>query len=128
AAAQARNGDAPLCVAEGLPAGVVCARLDNGLRYVVQRNAAPAGATSMLLVIQAGSMQEESDQHGTAHVLEHMAFHGSAHVGDGEMIRTLQRLGLRMGADLNATTSPTHTVYRFDIPKNDEGSLDTGLM
>jgi zinc protease len=101
--------------------------LPNGLRYAIRRNTLPRDEVSMRLVIEAGSMQETHDQEGLAHLLEHMAFRGSAHVPDGEVIKTLERLGLRFGADANAATSPLETLYRFDLAKPDGDSVDTGL-
>ena len=44
------------------------------------------------------------------------------------MVKILQRLGLAFGADTNAETAWTQTVYQFDLPRSDEASLDTGLM
>src|SRR5580704_16057360 len=89
--------------------------LPNGLRYAIRRNVQPPGEVSMRLVIEAGSMQEGHDQEGLAHMLEHMAFRGSTHVPDGEVIKTLERLGLRYGADTNASTDAQQTIYRFDL-------------
>ena len=37
------------------------------------------------LVIRAGSLQEEDDQQGLAHFVEHMAFNGSANFDFGEI-------------------------------------------
>ena len=101
--------------------------LPNGMRYILQRNATPAGQVSLRLRFDAGSINEAEDQRGLAHFLEHMAFRGSINVPDGEVERTLQRLGLRMGADTNASTSYTQTVYQFDLAQNDAESLRTGL-
>ncbi len=101
--------------------------LPNGLRYAIRRNVQPPGEVSMRLVIEAGSMQEGHDQEGLAHMLEHMAFRGSTHVPDGEVIKTLERLGLRFGADTNASTNQQETLYLFDLAKPDSESVDTGL-
>ena len=57
-----------------------------------------------------------------------MAFKGSTKVPSGDVIRILQRLGLAFGADTNASTGWTETVYEFDLPHSDAESLDTGLM
>jgi zinc protease len=103
-------------------------QLPNGMRYAIRRNTTPAGHTSLRLRIGAGSLDEREDQRGLAHFLEHMAFRGSAHVPAGDMVRILQRLGLSFGADTNAQTTFDQTVYRFDLPQSDPGSLGTGLM
>ncbi len=102
--------------------------LPNGMKYAVMRNATPAHATSIRFRIGSGSLEESDTEQGLAHVLEHMAFKGSKHVAAGDMIKRLQRLGLGFGADTNAQTGWTQTVYEFDLPRSDKESLDTGLM
>ncbi|HZK99509.1 MAG TPA: insulinase family protein [Caulobacteraceae bacterium] len=102
--------------------------LANGMRYAIMRNDTPAGQTSIRLRIGSGSLEESDDQQGLAHVLEHMAFKGSTHVAAGEMVKILQREGLAFGADTNAETEWTQTVYMFDLPRSDEATIDTGLM
>ncbi len=101
--------------------------LPNGMRYAIKRNATPKGAVSLRFRIGAGSLMERDNEQGIAHVLEHMAFRGSAHVPDGDMVKKLQSLGLTFGADTNAFTAATQTVYAFDVPKNDAVSVDTAL-
>jgi zinc protease len=103
--------------------------LPNGMRYAILKNATPPGQASMRLRFDVGSLMEHDDQQGLAHFLEHMAFNGSKNVpGRGEMVKTLERLGLSFGADTNAGTGFDNTTYKFDLPKADEASLDTGLM
>jgi zinc protease len=102
--------------------------LPNGMRYAIMRNATPPGQASLRLRIDAGSLMETDAQQGLAHFLEHMTFNGSQHVPEGEMIKILQRLGLSFGADTNASTGETQTVYQFDLPFSDKQSLDTALM
>ena len=76
--------------------------LPNGLRYVIVKNATPAGQVALRLRIASGSLRESDAQQGIAHLLEHMAFRGSTHVPQGEMIKILQRKGLSFGPDTNA--------------------------
>lgn len=103
--------------------------LPNGMRYAILRNATPPGQASMRLVFRVGSLMERDDQQGLAHFLEHMAFNGSTNLpGRGEMVKTLERLGLAFGADTNASTGFDNTTYKFDLPKSDTESLDTALM
>ncbi|WP_197470503.1 pitrilysin family protein, partial [Erythrobacter sp. HI0019] len=40
-----------------------------------------------------------------------------------EAIPTWQRLGATFGSDTNAETSPTHTVFKLDLPNVDAGKL-----
>jgi zinc protease len=102
--------------------------LPNGLRYVVMKNATPGGQASLRLRIDAGSMEESDAQQGLAHFLEHMAFDGSRHVPEGEMVKILERHGLAFGADTNASTSWENTTFKLDLPKADEDTVDTSLM
>ncbi len=102
--------------------------LPNGMRYAIWKNTTPKGEVSMRLRIGAGSLQESDAQQGLAHFLDHMAFRGSVHVPEGDVFQILQRLGLRVGADANASTGPTETIYQWDLPKADKPTLDTAFM
>ncbi len=102
--------------------------LANGMRYAVMRNTTPSKQASLRLRIGSGSLEETDAQQGLAHFLEHMAFNGSKRVPQGEMIRILERHGLAFGADTNASTDWTATVYQLDLPTTDPDTLDTGLM
>jgi zinc protease len=104
------------------------ARLANGMRTILRPNATPAGTIMVRMVVQTGSLDEHADQRGLAHFVEHMAFEGSAHVREGEMVKLLQRDGLAFGADTNASTTFERTTYQLDLPRADPALLDTALM
>ncbi len=108
--------------------GVKYGVLKNGLRYAIMRNVQPAGAVSLKLRFASGSLQENDQQRGMAHFLEHMAFNGSKNVPEGEYVKLLQRKGLAFGAHTNAYTSTNETVYMLELPKNEPDLIDTGLM
>lgn len=103
-------------------------RLGNGMRYALMANATPSKTAALRLRLDAGSVNEAEDQRGLAHFLEHMAFNGSAHVAEGEMIKILERKGLAFGPDTNAYTSYDETVYQLDLPATDAETIDTGLF
>ncbi len=103
-------------------------RLENGMRYVIRQNATPKGTALVRMEIAAGSLDEEESERGFAHFTEHMAFNGSAHVPEGEMVKVLEREGLAFGADTNASTSFERTTYMLDLPRNDPALLGTALM
>ncbi|MFI4966200.1 MAG: M16 family metallopeptidase [Caulobacterales bacterium] len=101
--------------------------LPNGMRYAIKRQAIPAGQASLRLRFDAGSLMETDAQAGLAHFLEHMAFNGSKAVPEGEMVKILERHGLAFGADTNASTNFDETVYKLDLPKTDDDTVDTSL-
>ncbi|MEE1877234.1 M16 family metallopeptidase [Altererythrobacter litoralis] len=90
--------------------------MKNGLRYAVRENGVPPGQVSIRIRIDAGSLHETDKEQGYAHLLEHMLFRESKYLGSGEAIPTWQRLGATLGHDTNAETTPTHTVYKIDLP------------
>jgi zinc protease len=102
--------------------------LPNGMRYIVRPNATPRGQAMVQMWVHQGSLAEHDDEAGWAHFIEHMAFNGSTHVPEGEMVKLLEREGLAFGADTNAGTTFDATVYKLDLPRNDPKLLDTALM
>ena len=102
--------------------------LPNGMRYAIMKNAKPQHSASIRLRFAIGSVMESEAQRGIAHFLEHMAFNGSTHVPEGEMVKLLERKGLAFGADTNASTGFTETVYKLDLPQVSDDLIDTGLF
>ncbi|MGC6400623.1 M16 family metallopeptidase [Sphingomonas sp. FW199] len=101
--------------------------LPNGLRYAVRNNGVPPQQVSVRVAIDAGSLMEQDHERGFAHLLEHLTVRGSEHVPDGESKRVWQRLGVTFGADSNASTSFTQTVYKLDLPAATPEGLDESL-
>jgi zinc protease len=101
--------------------------LPNGMRYAIKRQVIPPGQAALRLRFDAGSLMETDAQQGLAHFLEHMAFNGSKNVPEGEMVKILERHGLAFGADTNASTNFDETVYKLDLPKTDDDTVDTSL-
>lgn len=81
---------------------VLFGTLPNGMRYAILHNETPSDGVAMRMRIGSGSMKEREEEQGLAHYLEHMAFRGSTNVADGEVIKMLERHGLRFGPDTNA--------------------------
>ena len=102
--------------------------LPNGMRYVIRSNANPKGTALVRMEVSAGSLDEHDNERGYAHYVEHMAFNGSTHVPEGNMVKLLEREGLAFGADTNASTDYQRTTYKLDLPRNDPALLDTALM
>lgn len=103
-------------------------KLDNGMRFVIRRNATPAGTAVVRMNVDTGSLDERDSERGFAHFVEHMAFNGSTRIPEGEMVKLLERNGLAFGADTNAQTGFEQTLYMLDLPRNDPKLLDTALM
>ncbi|OZA90665.1 MAG: peptidase M16, partial [Erythrobacter sp. 34-65-8] len=98
--------------------------MDNGLRYAVRENGVPPGQVSIRIRIDAGSLHEKESELGFAHLLEHLSFRESKYLEQGAAIPTWQRLGATFGSDTNAETSPTHTVYKLDLPSVSRTELE----
>ena len=102
--------------------------LDNGLRWAWARNGEPQKRCYLRLHVDVGSLAEEQAELGMAHFLEHMAFNGSEHFPAGTLIEWFQKHGMAFGADTNAHTSFSETVYKLDLPNADEATLREGLL
>src|SRR4051812_49383430 len=99
-------------------------KLPNGLTYFIRPNARPEKRAMLRLAVQAGSIDEADDQRGLAHMLEHMAFNGSAHFKPGELVSYLESIGARFGPHVNAYTSFDETVYMLDVPTDKAGAVN----
>lgn len=102
--------------------------LRNGLTYYIQENGKPEERVSMRLVVNAGSLQENEQQQGLAHFTEHMCFNGTKNFEKNELIDFLENMGIKFGADLNAYTSFAETVYRLQLPTDDEELVNKGFQ
>src|ERR1041385_9487745 len=69
--------------------------LPNGLKYYVRKNGRPANRVLLRLAVKTGSLDEADDQQGLAHMLEHMAFNGSATFNPGALISYFEATGGR---------------------------------
>lgn len=106
---------------------VITGKLPNGLTYYIRKNKKPEGKTELRLVVNAGSVLEDSTQLGLAHFMEHMNFNGSKHFPKNELVNYLQSIGVKFGADLNASTGFDETVYILPLPTTDTQKLDQGF-
>src|SRR5258705_1904768 len=103
------------------------ATLPNGMKYFVRQNSRPAKRVSLRLAVKAGSLSEADDQLGLAHLIEHMAFNGSAHFKPGELVSYFESIGARLGPHVNAYTSFDETVYMFDVPTDNPEAVSKAL-
>lgn len=107
---------------------VVRGTFKNGLKYYIKKNDRPKKTVEMRLIVKVGSLQEEEDQLGVAHILEHMLFNGTKNFPKHKLTEYLEGIGLKFGADLNAHTGFDETVYKLSIPTEDIKQMDTGFQ
>lgn len=98
------------------PFGVQYGRLDNGLYYYVRSNSKPRMRAALSLAVKAGSVLEEEDERGVAHIVEHLAFSATKKYSNHDIIKFLESIGAEFGACQNAVTSADDTVYELFVP------------
>ena len=103
---------------------VTTGQLDNGLRFYIRANSEPEKRAELWLAVNAGSLQEDEDQRGLAHFVEHMAFNGTERFAKQELVDYLESIGMEFGPDINAFTSFDETVYTLTVPTDDLAILD----
>jgi len=101
--------------------------LENGLRYAILPNHEPKGRISARLIVRAGSLNENENERGIAHFLEHMAFNGSKHFPAANVVEFFQRLGMDFGGDTNASTGFDRTIYQLELPDTKPETLRESL-
>jgi predicted Zn-dependent peptidase len=121
--ASAYDDEAPLPLDEKCLHGT----LSNGLTYYIQNNKKPEARAELRLVVKIGSVFEEDDEQGLAHMVEHLAFRGTKLYDTFEVVRYLESVGAKFGACQNAYTSFDETVFEQHIPIDKEGLLDKSL-
>lgn len=99
--------------------------LDNGMQVILQPRKTPG--VEMRLVVHSGSLQEEEQQRGLAHFVEHMAFKGTTHFPDSQSFKALESQGINLGSHINAVTSYNSTIYKLSLPNSSSNTTDLGL-
>ena len=103
--------------------------LSNGLTYYIRHNNYPEHVASFYIAQKVGSINENDDQRGLAHLLEHLAFNGSDHFKGNSLQDYLQSIGVEYGSNLNAYTSIDKTVYYFtDVPTTRITAVDSCML
>ena len=102
--------------------------LPNGLRYYIRANKAPRNRAELRLVVAAGSVLEDENQRGLAHMVEHMAFNGSKNFPGQRIVSFMQAIGMRFGAHVNAHTGFDETVFQLQIPTDNPTVVDRSFL
>ena len=106
-------------------------KLPNGMTYYIRHNELPKERADFYIVQNVGSIQEEDNQRGLAHFLEHMAFNGTKNFP--KETRSIddftEGIGMRMGENLNAYTGFDETVYMLrNAPVTRQEIIDSCLL
>ena len=103
--------------------------LANGMTYIVRRATSKAGMAEFRLVQRTGSLVEEDNERGMAHLLEHLLFRGTKHFPGTSILDFMRRNGVAFGPDVNAQTTIEHTIYMLaNVPIEREGLADSCLL
>ena len=104
-------------------------KLANGLTYYIRHNEWPEHRAEFFIAQRVGSIQEEDDQRGLAHFLEHMCFNGTDNFPSNNVVRYCESIGVQFGRDLNAYTGIDQTVYNIsNVPTDRQSALDSCLL
>jgi zinc protease len=107
---------------------VTVGEFDNGVRYYIRENREPENRAELRLVVNVGSVLEDDDQLGLAHVLEHMAFNGTENFEKQALVAFMESIGMRLGPGINASTSFDETIYMLRLPTDDPAALETAFQ
>lgn len=104
-------------------------KLPNGLTYYIRHNEYPKGQADFHIAQKVGAVQENEDQNGLAHFLEHMCFNGTKNFPDKTLLTWLESKGVKYGINLNAHTSTDETIYDIvNVPVKEKAVVDSCLL
>ena len=89
-------------------------KLDNGLT-VVSEEMPHLESAALGVWVKAGARHERREQHGVAHLLEHMAFKGTTRRSAARIAEEVENVG----GEVNAATSVETTAYYARVLKED---------
>ncbi len=110
-----------------LPSQITVGKLDNGLTYYIVPKG-ERGKVCVSMVAKIGSLVEKPEQHGYAHILEHMMFNGTKNYPGNTCEDVMQKMGMRQAREYQGTTGNMNTVYQLYIPENNLDYLNRCLL
>ncbi|HEX3998576.1 MAG TPA: pitrilysin family protein [Pirellulales bacterium] len=110
APAKDASNDTALKAADALYDGIRAEKLDNGLRVYLKPVAGSPVVTTMV-AYRVGSADEDLDNTGLSHYLEHLMFKGTDKLKPGDIDRMTQI----NGGQNNAYTTNDYTIFHFDF-------------
>ena len=103
-------------------------RLANGLIYFIKPLKDSLSTLHLELYNKVGANQEDHDQLGVAHTLEHLAFKSSKLYPMGIRNSGIrEKLGMSM-YDYSGSSGRKSTIYSFDVPTGNQEALNEGLL
>lgn len=103
--------------------------LANGAKYYIRHNDKEPNKANFHIVYEVGAVNENDNQQGLAHFLEHLAFRGTKHYPTGALDKYLKSIGVSGGGGLNAHTAREHTMYEINsVPTTRESIIDSVLL
>jgi zinc protease len=122
--AQIQNIDKPIPADPNIKIG----KLDNGITYYIKVNKKPEQRIELRLAVNAGSICETDGQQGLAHFCEHMCFNGTKNFPSNKIISMLEEMGVKFGAELNASTNFDQTIYMLKVPTDSIEWINRGFQ
>ena len=122
--AQIQNPEKPIPPDPNIRIG----KLDNGMTYYIKPNKKPEKRIELRLAVNAGSICETDGQQGLAHFCEHMCFNGTKNFPSNKIIDMLEEMGVKFGAELNASTGFDQTVYMLKVPTDSIEWINRGFQ
>ena len=98
---------------EELPFPIKQVTLKNGLRVILSEDYS-LPIVSVVVAYKVGSINEEPDKTGLAHLLENLMFQGSRNVGQMQHYSFIQKIG----GTLNAIATDDKTIFYQTVPSN----------
>ena len=94
--------------------GVQVSRLSNGMT-VATENQPHIESVALGVWVRSGSRNERDNEHGIAHLLEHMAFKGTSSRSAWDIASQIENVG----GEINAATSVETTAFYARVMRND---------
>ncbi|MBS0878370.1 MULTISPECIES: pitrilysin family protein [unclassified Tatumella] len=99
---------------------IIEGRLDNGFSYTLAPMREAGQRIDIRLSVDAGSLDQQENEQGVAHMLEHMLYRGSQQFPQG-IGNMLQQHGWQRGVNFNAMTNYERTLFMMSPPDGSHG-------
>ena len=98
--------------------------LSNGIQYIIRKNNFNEKKAYFYAFFNVGAIQEEPNEYGFAHFIEHMSYHGKESYNS-----FLESIGFEFGKDYNGSTGLESTRYNIlGVSSKSDKALDSSLL